>query len=240
VASRKRLRKNQPHSAARSLFWVEHPFRPLLAGAALQDSRSSPSAPPVRQRISRSAGGAVSGVEVRLPPIEGSGVFATHSFHAWERTRRVNVVREITADAPLREDAGERRNHLDYPDDKVILFGIPDRHINHGRDPNAYLLHGRGEVFVVAGRDIAAGEEITCDYSVNITGAAAGRADAEARGVVALLSGTPSDCRRSVSANISRSSQNRLCGSIGSGLPQQVAEAGWPLADADLVRPTAL
>ena len=112
----------------------------------------------------------MSRVEVRPSPIEGLGVFATRSFHAWERIRRVNVVREITADAPLREDAGERPDHLDYPDDRAVLFGLPDRHINHSCDPNAYLLHDRGDVFVVARRDIAAGEEITCDYSINITG----------------------------------------------------------------------
>ena len=112
----------------------------------------------------------MSGVEVRASPIEGLGVFATRSFRARECIRRVNIVREITAEAPLREDAGERSDHLDYPDGRVVLLGLPDRHINHSCDPNAYLLHECDEVFVLARRDIAAGEEITCDYAINVTG----------------------------------------------------------------------
>jgi hypothetical protein len=115
----------------------------------------------------------VSGVEVRPSPVEGFGVFAMRSFCSGDRIRRVNIVREITADAPLRPQKGERSDHLDYPDGKVVLLGFPDRHINHSCDPNAYLLYEPGEVFVVARRDIAAGEEITCDYAMNITGGSA-------------------------------------------------------------------
>lgn len=37
--------------------------------------------------------------------------FATRAFRAGERIRRVNVVREVTATAPLREDLGERLDH---------------------------------------------------------------------------------------------------------------------------------
>ncbi len=44
------------------------------------------------------------GVEVEPSPIAGLGVFACRAIDAGERIRRVNVVREITADAALRED----------------------------------------------------------------------------------------------------------------------------------------
>jgi SET domain-containing protein len=108
-------------------------------------------------------------VEVRPSRIEGLGMFAARSFCAGERIRRVNVVREITPDAPLREDLGERTDHCSYPDGKVVLYGFPDRHINHSCDPNAYEVFEEGLTWLVARRGITAGSEITCDYNINIT-----------------------------------------------------------------------
>lgn len=112
-------------------------------------------------------------VEVRDSSIEGLGIFARAAFATGERIRRINVVREITAQAPLREDLGERADHCDYPDGKVVLIGYPDRHVNHSCDPNAYVLYDAESSYVVARRDIAVGEEITCDYTINITGGTA-------------------------------------------------------------------
>ena len=115
----------------------------------------------------------LAGVAVRPSPIEGLGLFAERGFAAGQRIREIHVVREITAEAPLREDLGERADHCDYPDGKVVLFGFPDRHINHSCDPNAYALYQPGHCYLVARRDIRAGEEITCDYNVNLTGGTA-------------------------------------------------------------------
>jgi len=112
----------------------------------------------------------VSDVEIRTSPIEGLGLFAARSFHAGQRIRQINVVREITPTSPLREELGERADHCDYPDGRVVLLGSPDRHVNHSCDPNAYVLYEGERSFLVARRDIAAGEEITCDYNINITG----------------------------------------------------------------------
>jgi len=112
-------------------------------------------------------------VEVGASSIEGLGLFASRPFRAGERIRQINVVREITPNAPLREEHGERADHCDYPNGKVVLLGAPDRHINHSCDPNAYVLYEGERSFFVARRDIAAGEEITCDYNVNITGGTA-------------------------------------------------------------------
>lgn len=80
----------------------------------------------------------------------------------------MNVVREVTADAPLREDLGEQSDHCAYPNGKVVLWGFPDRHINHSCDPNAYELHEGDVTYIVGRRHILAGEEITCDYNINI------------------------------------------------------------------------
>lgn len=115
----------------------------------------------------------MSDVTVRASPIEGLGVFAARTFRAGERIRRVNVVREITADARLREDLGERQDHCDYPDGRVVLLGFPDRHVNHSCDPSAYVFYEGTAAYLIARRGIRSGEEITCDYSINLTGGSA-------------------------------------------------------------------
>ena len=109
-------------------------------------------------------------VEVRRSPIEGFGLFACRPFNAGELIRRVNVVREITAGAPLREDLGERSDHCDYPDGKTVLIGFPDRHLNHSCDPNAYVQYESDGCSIYAPRRITPGEEITIDYNINISG----------------------------------------------------------------------
>jgi uncharacterized protein len=108
-------------------------------------------------------------VEVRPSRIEGLGIFALRLFQAGERIKQINVVREITPEFPLRSDLGERSDHCDYPNGKVVLFGFPDRHVNHSCDPNAYQTYEGGAEFLVARRAIAPGDEISVDYNINIT-----------------------------------------------------------------------
>jgi len=115
----------------------------------------------------------MSDVEVRPSSIEGLGLFAVRGFCARQRIRQINVVREVTPNHPLRPELGERADHCDYPDGKVVLLGAPDRHVNHCCDPNAYVLYEGNHSFLVARRDIAVGEEITVDYNINITGGTA-------------------------------------------------------------------
>lgn len=109
-------------------------------------------------------------VEVRPSRIEGLGLFAARAFEVGERIRKVHVVREITADAPLRPEVGERFDHCDYPDGKVLLIGYPDRHLNHSCDPNAFLKYEGDAAYIVARRGIEVGEEVTCDYNINLSG----------------------------------------------------------------------
>lgn len=106
-------------------------------------------------------------VEIRPSPIGGLGLFATRDFEPGERIRRINIVREVTPDAPLREELGERVEHCSYPDGRIVLVGTPDRHVNHCCDPNAYKLYECGEVYAVARSPIRAGKEITFDYNIN-------------------------------------------------------------------------
>jgi SET domain-containing protein len=111
----------------------------------------------------------MSDVEVKPSRIEGLGVFSCRPFGKGERIRRVNVVREITPESPIREELGERIDHCSYPDGKVVLWGAPDRHLNHSCDPNTWVSYEGDTCYLRARRDVAAGEEITCDYNINIT-----------------------------------------------------------------------
>jgi len=110
------------------------------------------------------------GVDVRPSGIEGLGLFATRAFARGEVIRAINVAREITAEAPLRPELGERRDHCDYPDGKAVLIGYPDRHVNHSCDPSAWVRYREGGSELVARRAIPRGAEITCDYAINVTG----------------------------------------------------------------------
>jgi SET domain-containing protein len=109
-------------------------------------------------------------VEVRASPIEGLGIFALRPFTTGQLIRDVNVVREVTAEAPLRPELGERIDHCDYPDGRIVLIGPPDRHLNHSCDPNVWVRYEGEGCQIVARRDIDAGKEIACDYSINVTG----------------------------------------------------------------------
>jgi hypothetical protein len=112
----------------------------------------------------------VTHVEVKPSRIEGLGLFATRAFQAGQRIRRVNIVREVTADSPIQEDRGERIEHCGFPDGKVLLWDFPERHVNHSCDPNAYELYDGDAITIVARRDIAAGDEITFDYNITTSG----------------------------------------------------------------------
>jgi hypothetical protein len=114
-----------------------------------------------------------SAVKVKPSGIEGLGLFAARAFTAGQRIRTINVVREVTADAPLRADAGERFDHCDYADGRVFLIGFPDHHLNHSCDPNAFVQYEGNASHIVARRGIRVGEEITSDYNVNISGGTA-------------------------------------------------------------------
>jgi SET domain-containing protein len=112
-------------------------------------------------------------VIVQPSGIEGLGLFAARSFFNGERIRNISVVREITSVDPIRPEAGERADHCDYPDGKVVLLGFPDRHVNHSCDPNAFVVYTGTVSAFVARRDISCGTEITIDYNVNISGGTA-------------------------------------------------------------------
>lgn len=108
-------------------------------------------------------------ITVRPSQIEGLGIFAARDFQPGEPIANIAIVREITPDAPLREDLGERADYCAYPDGKIVLIAPPERHVNHCCDPNAYERFDGATSCLVARRRIVADEEITIDYNINIT-----------------------------------------------------------------------
>ena len=105
-------------------------------------------------------------VDVRPSPIEGLGVFATVDLAADGHVLAIDDSRVVDDAHPLRADEDER--HCDYlADGRVVLMQVPERHINHGCDPNSYIVTREGRRVIVARRDIARGEEITNDYAIN-------------------------------------------------------------------------
>ena len=109
-------------------------------------------------------------VEVRASPIEGLGVFALERVVARERVRAIAIEREVTRDAPLRPERGERPQHCPCIQGRWLLYASPDRHYNHSCDPNAWQRFAGDQMEIVARRTIEPGEEITVDYLINNAG----------------------------------------------------------------------
>lgn len=106
-------------------------------------------------------------VVVKTSPIHGKGLFAAADFRAGERILRRDDSRLVTNDNPLQK--GEHEHHCDWiADGRVVYVQEPERYTNHSCDPNAVKqVEQDGSRFCVARRDIAAGEEITHDYSID-------------------------------------------------------------------------
>jgi hypothetical protein len=100
--------------------------------------------------------------------VEGRGVFATQAFQRGTVLLRLDDSRVIDAQHPLRPNAGELERHRDFlPDGTVVLMQSPERYINHSCDPNCFVYSAHRSRFLLARRDLAAGEEILIDYALN-------------------------------------------------------------------------
>ena len=106
-------------------------------------------------------------VRIAPSPIEGLGVLARDEFEAGAAVLSLDTSREVTADAPLRPEAGEREDHVAHLDGRAYLLPDPERRLNHSCDPNAFLRTVDDRVCVVARRTIEPGEEVTIDYLIN-------------------------------------------------------------------------
>jgi hypothetical protein len=105
---------------------------------------------------------------IAASPIQGLGVFAVEAIPRGAVILRVDDSRVVDQKHPLRPEDGESAIHRDFlPDGTVTLMCSPERHINHSCEPNSYVYSANRERFLLAMRDIAAGEEIFMDYALN-------------------------------------------------------------------------
>ncbi|MEW6750414.1 MAG: GNAT family N-acetyltransferase [Candidatus Latescibacterota bacterium] len=139
----------------------------LGRGDYLQGQSGVPgTAAPARSRYARAQ------VEVRGSPIRGQGVFATRPLARGEVVLRIDDSVVIRPDDPIGSKlVGSEPDPCDYlPDGTVVLMQPPERCINHGCEPNVYVYTLGEERFLIAMRPIAAGDELLCDYAIDLVG----------------------------------------------------------------------
>ncbi len=100
-------------------------------------------------------------VEVRKIGKHGRGVFACEDFKKGEfiigiKGREVSRAELFAMSDYINSHAGTIGR------DKYLIFGYPEKYINHSCDPNSYEYKRK----VIAIRGIKKGEEITFDYSI--------------------------------------------------------------------------
>lgn len=111
---------------------------------------------------------------VRQSPIHGLGVFAEEPIRAGQQIWAYEpMIDRVVPEAALGDYPAHMVDYLEtyceyFPEHGVlVLSGDNDRFTNHSDDPNSVVVLPNGpEAQVIAARDIAAGEEITCDYAV--------------------------------------------------------------------------
>lgn len=96
---------------------------------------------------------------------QGKGVFAKRNFKKGELILQIDDSHVVTDESALTSEQHEF--DLDYLASKIIVMQAPEKYINHSCDPNSYVKTRNGIREVLAMRDIATGEEITYDYSIN-------------------------------------------------------------------------
>lgn len=107
-------------------------------------------------------------VEVRRSGIQGQGVFSLRPIARGEVIHKIDDSRVVDDEHPVRRDLGENPEHCDWlPDGTTVLMQRPAGTINHSCDPNVFVYSVDQQRFILAMCDIAAGEELLFDYSIN-------------------------------------------------------------------------
>ncbi len=106
---------------------------------------------------------------VRGSGIHGHGVYAEHAIA--KGTRIIEYVGEKipTAEGTRREQLTPGHTFIFILDEQFDIDGSvggnDSKFINHSCSPNAEIEYADGKIWIVASRDIAAGEELTYDYA---------------------------------------------------------------------------
>lgn len=109
-------------------------------------------------------------LELRPSPIHGHGVFAAQQIE--QATRVIEYVGEKISKSESVLRCQQGNPFIFYLDETSDLDGSTDgnpaRWINHSCDPNCTAELIDGHIWLIANRDIAAGEEITFDYGFDL------------------------------------------------------------------------
>jgi hypothetical protein len=114
--------------------------------------------------------GAEAWLEIKPSPIHGLGGFARRALAQGERVVEYGGERIDKAESLRRCQQGN--TFIFRLDDQWDLDGNvpsnPARHLNHSCAPNCDAESIEGRIWIVAARDIAAGEELTFDYGYDL------------------------------------------------------------------------
>ena len=105
--------------------------------------------------------------EVRRSRIQGRGLFALANLPA--RRKLGELGGELITEREARRRARGRESVMivEFGDGTALdasRLGSHFKYVNHSCEPNAYMRLCRGRVEFYALREIATGEEVTCDY----------------------------------------------------------------------------
>jgi hypothetical protein len=141
-------------------------------------------------------------IEVRESAIQGRGVYATRRIRkdTWVVQYTGEVITHAEADRRSDDEAMDRHHTFLFILDEhtcidATAHGSDARYINHSCEPNCEAVQEEDdhEIWIVALRDIAAGEELTYDYGYVVEM----ESEAEARRLYPCHCGTPS-CRGTI------------------------------------------
>ncbi|MBN1409706.1 MAG: SET domain-containing protein-lysine N-methyltransferase [Spirochaetales bacterium] len=104
-------------------------------------------------------------VIVKKSSIHGKGVFALRDFKEHEYVLTIDDAHVVEDESQLTPEQHEFE--VDYLSDRIVFMQEPEKYINHSCDPNVYIKTEDGIRHVYAMKEIASGEEITFDYSIN-------------------------------------------------------------------------
>ena len=111
--------------------------------------------------------------EIRESPVHGRGAFATRRIPAVARVGEYTGERISTAAADARYDDDQIESHHTFlfaVDARTVIDATRDggdvRFINHSCEPSCEAQVDKKRIFIVALRDIAAGEELFYDYAL--------------------------------------------------------------------------
>jgi len=111
-------------------------------------------------------------IEVRTSGIHGTGVYAAEAIQKGRRIIEYAGEKISTVEGTRREQATPGHTFIFILDDKWDVDGgvggNDSRFINHSCTPNAEIEYADGKVWIVALRDIAAGEELGYDYAFDV------------------------------------------------------------------------